>query len=154
MSEFAGGLGVLKATGIKIELGSKESGAKKEGLFKKILDQIQKNINHGAKKNQRLNAIDFTKSGKTYSVLIRTLASGYQGFTLEKKWAGDAMFFAHTENEDGVMIDGVWYEVILVDKDQYEEVIKKCKNNKLAGMPEVGIKLSEDEFVNYFEEKS
>ncbi|MBR1763879.1 MAG: hypothetical protein IJ746_00610 [Ruminococcus sp.] len=151
MDEYKGGLGILKATEISIELGLNNSGKEKTMLFDSILDHVQNNINASARKDPRVNAIEFSRNGKEEEVLIRTVSSGSTGYTLDSAWQGDAMFFERSDH--GVEISGKKYKIVLVGAEEYLKLLDKYPKNKSSGTPDKDVtaqELDQDKFNDYF----
>lgn len=151
MDGYKGGLGILKAAEVSIELGLNNSGKEKTMLFDSILDQVKK-IN-SAHKDPRVNAIVFLgKGGTEKKVLIRTVSSGSTGYSLDSAWQGDALFFERSDHGE-VEISGERYKVVLVGPEEYMKLLSIYPKNKSSGTPDKDViaqELDQDEFNDYF----
>lgn len=151
MDGYKGGIGILIPTSISIELGRDKDVKARANLFDAILLHV-KNINDKAYKATRTNAVFFSKGGKKEKVLIRTISSGYTGYSLNTGWDGYALFFERSD-EGKVNIAGEMYKVVLTDPDEYKKIVDSSNNGKYSGTPDkdnIGTVLGEEEFKAFF----
>ena len=151
MDGYKGGIGILIPTSISIELGRDKDVKARAQLFDAILLHVQK-INDTAHKALRTNAVFFSKGGKEEKVLIRTISSGYTGYSLDTGWDGYALFFERSD-EGKVNIAGKRYKVVLTSPDEYKKIVDSSNNGKYSGTPDkdnIGKVLGEEEFKAFF----
>ncbi len=154
MDGYKGGIGILIPTGISIELGRDKEVKTRAQLFDDILSHVQ-NINDKAYKATRTNAVFFSKGGKKEKVLIRTISSGYTGYSLNNGWDGYALFFERSDKGEvkEVNIAGERYKVVLTSPEEYKKIVDSSNNGKYSGTPDkdnIGKVLGEEEFKAFF----
>ena len=147
------GIGSLCAPDVEFKW--KREKGQKTAIVNQIVDKyssLNESVKHENKREYKFcrTLISFVKNGAEKNVLIRVSANGETGFTVNKSWEGEALFFLKNERGE-ICLENIVYDVYYFNEEQYRKLKQDYSSGKIGSNPlRLGTKLTLIEVEEYF----